>query len=147
MRLQLIYCFPLFPEAIVAVLLPSIETVSSGIVKKIASLRSKQPIILMISPSSIIHSRKCQFPWRMATKIEYRETKKRVHQGMFSRGGTIVDSGTWRLLLYKPSKWMHVLVAIIVIFLSITFLCIWRNHICIRWSRIGSRSQMGLRKA
>ena len=143
----MIYCFPLFPEAIVAVFLLSIETVSSRIVKKVTSLRSKQPIILMISPSSIIHSRKCQFPWRMATKIEYRETKKRVHQGMFSRGGTIVDSGTLRLSLYKPSKWMHVLVAIIVIFLSITFLCIWRNYICIRWSRIGSRSQMGLRKA
>ena len=145
--MKLIYCFFLFPEAILALFLLSIETVSSGIVKKVTSLRSKQPIILMISPSSIIHSRKCQFPWRMATKIEYRETKKRVHQGMFLRGGTIVDSGTWRLSLYKPSKWMHVLVSIIVIFLSITFLCIWRNYICIRWSKIGSRSQTGLRKA
>jgi len=65
----LIYYFPFFLEAIVAVFLLSIETVSSRIFKKVTSLRSKQPIIIMISPSSIIHSRKCQFPWRMAKKI------------------------------------------------------------------------------
>jgi len=77
------------------------------------------PIIIMITLYNVF-----QIPIKMATKIIHKTTIYKSDHGILVVGGVTISSGTWGFFLLGSSEWIPtVLVSIIVIFLSISFIC------------------------